>query len=51
MTANDYAELTPQRELDASLAGRTRLQVVDALIDGTLHHAIKIDWAAMKLIP
>jgi hypothetical protein len=50
MTANDYAELTLRRELDASLAGRTRLQVVDALIDGTLHHAIKIDWAAIRAI-
>jgi hypothetical protein len=51
MTANDYAELKLRRELGASLAGKTRPQVVDALIDGTLHHAIKIDWAAMGPIP
>ena len=50
-TTNDYAELKLRRELGASLAGKTRLQVVDALIDGTLHPAIKIDWAAMALIP
>jgi hypothetical protein len=32
-------------ELGASLAGRTRLGVVDALIAGTLHPAITIDWS------
>jgi hypothetical protein len=37
--------------LGASLAGKTLLQVVDALIDGTLHHAIKIDWAALAPDP
>ena len=50
-TANDYAELKLRRELDASLAGKTRLQVVDALIDGALHHAIKVDWAALAPDP
>jgi hypothetical protein len=46
-TANDYAELKLRRELGESLAGKTRLQVVDALTDGTLHHAIQVNWAAM----
>jgi hypothetical protein len=32
-------------ELGASLAGRTRLGVVDALIAGTLHPAVSIDWS------
>jgi len=32
-------------ELGASLAGRTRLGVVDALIAGTLHPAITINWS------
>ena len=50
-TANDSAKLKLRRELGASLAGKTLLQVVDALIDGTLHHAIKIDWAALAPDP
>jgi hypothetical protein len=32
-------------ELGASLAGRTRLGVVDALIAGTLHPAITVNWS------
>ena len=39
------AEHLLRRELGASLAGRTRLEVVDALIAGTLHRAITIDWS------
>jgi hypothetical protein len=39
------AEHKLRRELAASLAGRTRLAVVDALIAGTLHPAITIDWS------
>jgi hypothetical protein len=32
-------------ELSNALAGKTRAQVVEALIDGTLHPAVSIDWA------
>jgi hypothetical protein len=32
-------------ELTEALANKTRAQVVDALLDGTLHPAITIDWA------
>lgn len=31
-------------QLNAALAGKTRVQVVDAILDGTLHPAITIDW-------
>jgi hypothetical protein len=48
--ASDYAKLKLRRELSTTLTGKTRLEVVDSLIDGTLHHAIKIDWAAMGAI-
>jgi hypothetical protein len=34
-------------ELMQALSGRTRAEVADALIDGTLHHAIQVNWAAM----
>jgi hypothetical protein len=43
--ANADAEHKLRCELGASLAGRTRLGVVDALIAGTLHRAITIDWS------
>jgi colicin import membrane protein len=43
--ANADAEHKLRCELAASLAGRTRLGVVDALIAGTLHPAITIDWS------
>ena len=32
-------------ELSEALAGKTRVQVVEALLDGTLHPAVCIDWA------
>jgi hypothetical protein len=32
-------------ELSEALAGKTRAQVVEALLDGTLHPAVSIDWA------
>jgi hypothetical protein len=41
------AQIALRLELMQALSGRTRAEVADALIDGTLHHAIKIDWAAM----
>jgi hypothetical protein len=42
---NADAEHKLRCELAASLAGRTRLAVVDALIEGNLHPAITIDWS------
>ena len=32
-------------QLSEALAGKTRAQVVEALLDGTLHRAVSIDWA------
>jgi len=32
-------------QLSEALAGKTRAQVVEALLDGTLHPAVSIDWA------
>jgi hypothetical protein len=32
-------------ELGSALVGKTRVQVVEALLDGTLHPAVFIDWA------
>lgn len=32
-------------ELSEALAGKTRIQVVEALLDGTFHRAVSIDWA------
>jgi hypothetical protein len=43
--ANADAEHKLRHELGVSLAGRTRLGVIDALIAGTLHPAITIDWS------
>jgi colicin import membrane protein len=31
-------------QLSAALTGKTRIQVVDAILDGTLHPALTIDW-------
>lgn len=45
------AQIALRLELMQALSGRTRAEVSDALINGTLHHAIKIDWAAMGPIP
>jgi hypothetical protein len=43
------AEVTRRNDLAAelsnALASKTRAQVVDALLDGTLHPAVSIDWA------
>jgi hypothetical protein len=43
------AEVTRRNELatqlSEALAGKTRAQVVEALLDGTLHPAVSIDWA------
>lgn len=41
------AELALQQELHSALAGRTRAEVVAALISGTLHPAVKIDWSTI----
>jgi len=41
------AQIALRLELMQALSGRTRAEVADALIDGTLHHAIQINWAAM----
>ena len=43
------AEVTRRNDLSAelgsALVGKTRVQVVEALLDGTLHPAVFIDWA------
>jgi len=39
------AEVQLKLELQEALAGKSRLQVVDALVGGTLHPAITIDWS------
>jgi hypothetical protein len=41
------AQIALRLELMQSLSGRARAEVADALIDGTLHHAIQVNWAAM----
>jgi hypothetical protein len=41
------AQIALRLELVQALSGRTRAEVADALVDGTLHHAVKINWAAM----
>jgi hypothetical protein len=41
------AQIALRLELMQALSGRTRAEVADALIDGTLHHAIQVNWAAM----
>ena len=41
------AQIALRLELMQSLSGRARAEVAEALIDGTLHHAIKVNWAAM----
>ena len=38
------AELALQQELHNALAGRKRAEVVAALIAGTLHPAVRVDW-------
>ncbi len=45
------AQIALRLELMQALSGRTRSEVAEALIAGTLHHAVKIDWAALALIP
>ena len=44
---NVDVELALQQELHYALAGKTRSEVVTALIHGTLHPAITINWAAV----
>ena len=44
---NVDVELALQQELHYALVGKTRSEVVAALIYGTLHHAIMINWAAV----
>jgi hypothetical protein len=44
------AQIALRLELMQALSGRTRAEVADALIDGTLHHAIQVNWAAMGAI-
>jgi hypothetical protein len=41
------AQIALRLELMQALSGRTRAEVADALIDGTLHHAVQVNWAAM----
>ena len=45
------AQFALRKELCNAMAGMTMAQVVEALTLGTLHPAIKIDWAAMGPIP
>jgi hypothetical protein len=45
------AQIALRVELMQALSGRTRAEVADSLIDGTLHPAIKIDWAALASDP
>ena len=43
--ARARAEDRLRLELREALAGKNRLQVADALVAGTLHPAVKIDWS------
>jgi len=41
------AEIALVLELRLALAGKTRLEIADSLVSGTLHPAITINWAAV----
>ena len=45
---NDRVESELRIQLQEALVGKNRLEVVDALVAGTLHPAITINWEAVK---